>query len=145
MLVLKLTAVEGLVAMFFATSFAHGESSGLLTSISVAVAAVAIVVAGAFTIRAHVASTWRNEADAQKDRADRLQQEMVDERQEQQTLRHQLKEQLAVEKAEKLLLAAKTDLSGHESQASQRHEATLGVLLAIQSTLEALAESVKGA
>lgn len=138
MLWLKLTAVELLVSALFAPSALTNGSGNVFTNISIAVGAVAIVVAGAFTIRAHVASTWRTEAEAEKKRADRLDLTIREERQEQQTIRHDLKDNLATLKAQNMILEAKTDLTAHEAGAVIRNEAILGALQAIQQTLEAL-------
>lgn len=143
MLWLKLTAVELLVATIFApATVSTGDGGGILTTVSVVVAAIAIVVAGGFTIRAHVASTWRDEAEAEKKRADRFEVLIHEERQEQQHVRHELKEEVATLKGQLQVVQAKTDLSAHEAAAVQRNEATLGVLRAIQESLEALARSL---
>jgi hypothetical protein len=108
-----LAVVMAGAGIFTAIDFNHTVTLG-----SVLIAVVLAAIAGLFTIRSKIANIWRQEAEGERARADRLQEELTEEKasralfeREQQELRHDLKDQLAQCKAQLKVMEAKTDLT----------------------------------
>lgn len=130
--------VAGVIALL-----AEAQFNNTITTGSIIIGAIVLFGAGLFTIKSHVASDWRQEAEAQHARADRLQEESNAQTIEQQKMRHDLKEELATARAEILLLQTKTDLSAHEEMATQRNKAIVAALDAIIARLDLGTEAMK--
>lgn len=99
--------------VFTAIDFTHTITLG-----SIVVTFVVAVVAGVFTIRSRIANIWRQEAEGERAAKERLDEELAAEKEsrarferEQQELRHGLKNKIAELKAEREVLAARTDLT----------------------------------
>ena len=85
---------------------------------SVLIAIIVLVVAALFTIRSKIATIWREEAEGERARADRLDEQLAHEKQsradfdrQQQEIRHDLKDELAGCKAQLKAMEARTDLT----------------------------------
>lgn len=130
MVQVKVTLVAvsvGMVEFFAATSFSNTVTTGAIIS-TLAV----VMVAGFFTIRANTAKIWRENYEGQLQRANalesentKLREQILRERDEQQKIRHDLKNDLAT-------ALLKTDLTVHEAQEAARHEEMVQVLKGIQ-------------
>jgi hypothetical protein len=99
--------------LFTAIDFNHTITLGSVL-IVIVIAAFAFV----YTARSKIATVWRQEAEGERARADRLQEELTEEKasrasfeREQQELRHDLKDQIAQCKAQLKVMEAKTDLT----------------------------------
>ncbi len=125
--------MEPTSAVLFILYRALGQFTGLLTSAgvvfavdfnheitlgSVLTAFIVIAIAGVFTVRSKIATIWRQEAEGERAKADRLEQELAHERadrltfeRQQQELRHDLKSELAACKASLKAMEARTDLT----------------------------------
>ena len=118
-------AVGGLEFMA-ATNFSNTITTGAIIS-----TVVVIAIAGLFTWRAQMASTWKDNYFAEKENREqcegeirKLNETLLKEREEQQKVRHDLKNDLAV-------ALMKTDLTVHEAQESARHDEMVVVLKGI--------------
>jgi len=92
--------------------------SDTITLGSVLIGIIVLVVAALFTIRSKIATIWREEAEGERARADRLEEQLTEEKQsrgtferQQQELRHELKDELAGCKAQLKAMEARTDLT----------------------------------
>lgn len=119
--------------------------SNTITTGSVIIAAIVIVVAGAFTIKGRIASNWRDNWQSEvvrREEAEAREQALKDaaaaEREEQRDVRHLLKNELAACRLETEALRLKTDLSTHEEAAARRHEALTAALSAQTVVLQEL-------
>lgn len=122
-----IAATTGVVEFLAATSFNNTVTTGAIIS-TLAV----VMVAGFFTIRANTAKIWRENYEGQLQRANalesentKLREQILRERDEQQKIRHDLKNDLAT-------ALLKTDLTVHEAQEAARHEEMVQVLKGIQ-------------
>lgn len=93
------------------------DYKGTITLGSVITAILVAAIAGFFTLRSKVASAWREEAEAERAKADRLSQELREQKEqrliferEQQEIRHGLKDEIAGLKATLEVEKAKHDL-----------------------------------
>lgn len=89
------------------TALVQTSFSGTITLGSIILGILVLIAAGFFTIRTNVAKVWREEAEGQKERADRLQEQLDAERE----VRHGLKSELAASEAMLTAERAKPDLS----------------------------------
>jgi len=101
------------LGVFTAIDFSHTITLG-----SVLLALIIIAIAGVFTIRSKIATIWREEAEGEKSKAERLEAIVAQERserstfeREQQELRHTLKGEIAALQAQLKVAEAKTDLT----------------------------------
>lgn len=102
-----------------------------LTLGSIITSVIIIVIAGVFTIRARIATIWREEAEGERAAKERLQEELAAahaERAEfektQAELRHELKNQIVALQAQLQVLEAKTDLTGAVERITATSEAS---------------------
>jgi hypothetical protein len=124
-------------------ALAAASFSDKIKLVAIVLGALIVSVAGIFTIRANAASTWRDEADAQREKAKRL----VDEKHalelafsdhkaaviqekttfetEQQGLRHELKDEIAGLRASLEVERSKPDLSALMERLAAQHEDTV--------------------
>lgn len=110
----------GVLAIFIATAgvFAAVDFSHTITLGSILLAVVIIIISAVFTARSKIATVWRQEAEGERARASRLEEELADERlnraefeKQQQELRHDLKDQISGLTAQLKVMEAKTDLT----------------------------------
>ena len=123
--------------------FSHEVTLG-----SVLIAVVIVGIAGVFTVRSKIASIWREEAEGERAAKDRLQETLDQERadrlsfeQQQQELRHSLKNEIAALGSQLKVMEARTDLT--EALASIRQmnaDLAESVSSAIVATMEHSAE-----
>jgi len=92
--------------------------SDTITLGSVLLAIIVLVVAALFTIRSKIATIWREEAEGERARAERLDEQLGQEKEsralferQQQEIRHDLKDELATCKAQLKAMEARTDLT----------------------------------
>lgn len=132
-LVFKTLGVGVLSAAVWLTAevnFSNTISTGVIISTVIVVA-----VAGLFTIKSHSGKIWHDSYDAEKalrEERDKmlvaLQEQMAQEREEQREIRHAMKTEIAT-------LNLKTDLSGHEALAAERHLKTVEAIGALQTSI----------
>lgn len=124
-------------ALWFAVEidFTNTVSTGVIIS-----TVVVIAVAGLFTIRGNIAKTWRENYESEKVRREEIEADLLAEKsarfadaEEQQAIRHGLKAEVAA-------LRLKTDLSGHEALATERHLKTVEAIQALQASIQAASE-----
>lgn len=88
------------------STLVQANFSGTITLGSILLGIMVLVAAGLFTIRSNVAKVWREEAEGQKERSDRLQEQLDEERE----VRHALKNELVEKQALLLVEQAKPNL-----------------------------------
>ncbi len=120
-------------AVLFILYRALGQATGLLAGVgvvfsvdfnntittgSILIAFIIAVAAGSFTVRSKIATVWRQEAEGERAKADRLEEMLTKERadrvlleRQQQELRHDLKGEVVALKAQLKAVEAKTDLT----------------------------------
>ena len=118
--------------------------SDQITLGSIIATCAVLIVAGLVTIRSRIAKVWREEAEGEKAKAERLQADLEAERaarlefeKQQQELRHDLKDELAGVKAANAVLEAKTDLSSALETIRQMNETT------VKTVTEAIAKALE--
>lgn len=106
-----------------------------ITLASIVVTSAVIAVAGLFTIRSKIANVWREEAQGQKEKAERLADELavaLAERaafeRDQQELRHAQETQIAALTNDLKILEAKTDLTGALEAIRVMNETTIAAV-----------------
>lgn len=129
--------------------FAAVDFRDQITLGSIIVTVVIIAVAGLFTIRAKIADVWREEAEGEKAKAERLQAELSEERRSrvefdsaQQELRHDLKDKIAGLTAQLKVMEARTDLTAALEAIKHMNDNTV---MAISAAIgEGLASAANG-
>jgi hypothetical protein len=112
-----MAAAAGIVTIFAQTNFSNTIPLG-----SIILGLIVVAVAGFFTIRSNIASTWKDNYEGERVKRKQAEEDLVNmkaelldqmasEREEQGRLRHDLKDQLATVKAQLMVAQAKTDLS----------------------------------
>lgn len=118
-----------------------------VTTGSIIATAVVLALAGLFTIRSKIAKVWRDERDAERTRADRLEGELTEAKREraefdhdQQELRHKADTEIARLTSDLKILEAKTDLTAAIDAMKMMNEGTVTtVSAAITEALRAAA------
>jgi hypothetical protein len=118
---------------------AETQFSPTITLGSIIVGVVVIVVSGLFTIRSNVAKIWRETAEGERERGDQLEQKLkqqeeihleekkalndqiIREREEQQTIRHDMRNELATITLQLDAEKAKPDLSMILAQSKEQY------------------------
>jgi hypothetical protein len=106
------------IVMVGAGVFAAIDFSRTITLGSVLLGIIVLVVAAMFTIRSKIATIWREEAEGERARVARLEEQIAEEKEDranfelaQQEIRHDLKDELAACKAQLKAMEARTDLT----------------------------------
>ena len=138
--ILKTGAVSAVAAAMTGV-FSSIDFKGSITLGSIIVALLVAATAAFFTIRAKIASTWREEAEAQEARGDRLQEELLAERadrqvfeRQQQELRHQLKDDISGLRAQLKVEEAKHDLGALREKMQSFHAEAMSAMQANTGT-----------
>lgn len=116
--------------------------SNTITTGAVISTLIVAAIAGFFTIRTNVATTWKNNYEAEHTRClereqelDELRAKLLREREEHQVLRHELKNEIAG-------LKLKTDLTAHEAHETIRHEEIAVTLEGIRHSMAEMARAM---
>lgn len=131
--------VVGGILLVIEPVLAAASFSNTITLGSIVLGVIVLIIAGVFTIRSNVAKIWREEAEGQRQKAERLAAELagtklaaVEEKRvfeaEQQEIRHALKDELAGVKAQLAVEQAKPDLSALMQRLADQHEETINTL-----------------
>jgi len=131
---------SGSIAAGTASVFAQVDFSHTITLGSII---VGLVVAGAaflFTLRSRIATIWKQEAEGWREKAERLAQEVAEERlkastfaREQQEIRHGLKDELAACRAELKVEQAKHDLTAVLERMQSFHSEAMTAMTTAQT------------
>lgn len=138
---MKVVVPSSLSGAFY-TTLSQVNFSNTITTGAILSTLVVAAIAGLFTIRSSIASTWKNNYEAEHTRCldrekelDELRAKLLSEREEQQILRHELKNQVAA-------LKLKTDLTDHEAKETTRHEEIAVTLEGIRHSMAQMASAM---
>lgn len=138
---LKLIAISSLYGIGYTLVDTVNFSNTITTGAIISTLVVASV-AGLFTIRSNIAKTWKESYEAEhtaklnaEEECRKQSLEMLSEREQQQILRHELKNEIAA-------LKLKTDLSAHELRESGRHEEIASTLDGIRHSMAEMATAM---
>jgi hypothetical protein len=110
---------------------------------SIITTVVLVIIAGVFTLRAKIATIWREEAEGERAAKERCHEELLEERsnrlefdRQQQELRHDLKGEIATLQAQLHVMETKTDLTSALAAIEQMNQA------AVSSVSNAIADAL---
>lgn len=135
------TLGHGILALGGIGVLATVDFNGEITLGSILIAVVIAAMAAFYTLRSKIAEVWRQEAEGEKARANRLQEELDLERKEraedahqQQELRHNLKDEMAGLKGQVEALKARTDLTAALEAISEMNRQTTEAIIGAMNT-----------